>query len=347
MKRGSPEYLWPHDHAERLNSPPIRTLIKNAPPGFIKNGASEVLREFRGRREGPISYPGLMQTINGEDSEVLLNKYQFIEIVRNLGYAAQHQVLISPSESPVQRIQLLQSFPPEVENFILKPLLGSGGKGITRGPKEVIERVIGESLDGAYALQEKIPIEQEYRYVVYQDQQGRVWRIMYEKTRPTMQGENKPLWQMIKGKDLPLSVKLATAVQHTGSLFKSIPDTEEVQIGQVAVPKKFNTERFMGDKDQEAVDMLDQFINGFVSDLEGSIGHELPLLCFDLGVTDPSVLNTPYDEEKAKKSIYFFECQLPFTTFGYYLNNPESFKLFTRFHALIIDDFIKRRRGGK
>lgn len=347
MKRGSPEYLWPHDHKEKLSSPPLRTLIRNAPPGFIKNGASEVVREFRGRREGPISYPGLMQTINGEGSEVLLDKYQFIEMVRNLGYAAQHQVLISSSQSADQRIQALRSFPCDVEDFIFKPLLGSGGKGITRGSKGVMEQVVGASIEGLYTLQEKIPIKQEYRYVLYQDHQGNVWRIMYEKTRPIMQGENKPLWQMIKDKNLPLPVKLATAVQHTGSLFKTVPDTEEVQIGQVAVPKRFNTERFMGEKDKETVDMLDQFMNGFVDDLEESMGHKLPLLCFDLGVTDPSTLHSPYDEEKAKKNIYFFECQLPFTTFGYYLNNPESLKLFTRFHGLIIEDFIKRRRGEK
>ncbi len=229
--------------------------------------------------------------------------------------------------------------------MICKPLYGHGGLGIKIGDRNTVESFLSRGVEAPYVVQEKVPVSQEYRYVMYQDSEGKVWRVCYEKTRPELKGDNSsPLWKLIKDEPTPIATKLATAFLKRNQLFQPIPEGQSIQMTQIGMPKKGNFENYLYSKeDMRRVANLDRFMGRFVEDLQGRIGHQLPLLCFDMASVDVTQLDKDYDFEGIKNNIKFFECQMPFSTYGYYANTDQLANVFSKFTGTLIRDVFNRK----
>ena len=83
---------------------------------------------------------------------------------------------------------------------------------------------------------------------------------------------------------------------------------------------------------------LDKFVPIFISDLEKNIGHKLPILCFDLGITTPLKPNMEFEE--LKKIITPFECQMPFSPLAHFKFMTNSLGPLVDFYRMLIVDMM-------
>ncbi len=86
------EFLWPHQHSRPIEPislvPPAR---RNEYLGLVRKSFTNLNHNSPKTLE---VNQKIMQMINGEGSEVLVNKFSFIEQVRELGYGAPTQTLV-------------------------------------------------------------------------------------------------------------------------------------------------------------------------------------------------------------------------------------------------------------
>jgi len=337
-------FWWPHEHLDELRAVnaarnpkagnqrlnrllwyfkyELRFVVEGT-KNFIQSGNRAV------QRNG-----ALMRSINGEGAEVLSNKYQFIQLAKELGYAPQKQTLIKAGESSAELRQATQSadFSDPEQVVFLKPVGRGGGQGIKITTVTEAEKFLNKA-DQDFIMQESIKIGREYRYVVCQDGQN-TWRIAYEKTRPTLIGDGvSTIKKLLDKQQIPTITRTATIFMNMRRLNKILKVGEQQQMQQIGMPKEGNFERMPEDMHQ--IENLDNFMAYFISDLEGKLGHKLPLLAFDIGFKDPAVLNGKYDFEVIRTNFIPFECQMPFITFHYYYNIPHGFQTLINFYNLM------------
>lgn len=334
-------FWWPHEHLDELRATNAsRTGKQDSFDNLcwlfqygISYGIGDVIQALRQGRKSVERSAEIMRKINGEGTEVLVNKYLFIELTRVLGYAPLRQTLINTGESAQTcYAKIIAEFPDPEQVVFLKPLEGSSGRGIKIITVGGTERLLGD-ITRDFVVQEAIQIGREYRYAIFQDGEHS-WRIAYEKTRPILQGDGQStVKQLLNSQQIPKSTRIATMVMNKQRLNQVLPCGESIQMLQIGFPKKGNFEKMPGDIHK--IENLDRFMARFIGDLEQSFGHKLPLLAFDIGVKDPSVLNGEYVFMTIQTNIIPFECQMPFTTFFYYKNVSKGLQTLVNFYNLM------------
>lgn len=262
--------------------------------------------------------------LNGDvGTTVLQDKHQFVELVAEMGYNAPASVLIPSGSNPRDYVPQVMDMDKAEPRRFCKPHQGVKGKGIfvASDPQEAIEFVSTQKND--YLVQTFEYPEQDWRYILHRDNQqiteaeSPVWRIAYEKIRPTVTGDGVRSIQQLVADDIlmPSSAKKAY-MEHDGRAYGSTvlePGESTVLINsgnlaQGAYGKLPETKR---------LEFMDAFMNEFLVDLEKTIGGRLGTLCVDLGIKNTAFFDSTYDIEELKKSITFYEFQVPFGFQGY------------------------------
>ncbi len=257
-----------------------------------------------------------MKMFNGDEALVLANKVTFNQLASELGYTVPRQFVVEPEKTQDQNNEAAgETFPDPSQEVFCKPQTGGGGRGVAIILAQDIPQFLSEHSD--YILQERVPVEKEFRYVRQIDRSNQTqWRIAYGRVKPVVTGDGQsPVWQLIRHADIPTRMKIFATLGNVTRL-RTTPKEGEVQELSVASNPPFGSYEAIP-SDQE-VSNLDKFMTQFIGDIEDRVGIELPTLCFDIGVTDNSVLEGDYDFEKMKDAVVPFECQLPFSSAGYF-----------------------------
>lgn len=323
--------MWPHENNDLLpkrkhgifhirigESDPLRAAKIREVARLVPVWAGVVLHTVsRGIAEQKTS-----AVVNSREAAVLSDKFSFNTIVRSLGYGAPEQTLVRPGCSSEELEQIGNGFQNKFEKVICKPVGCSGGKGIVVCRPQDVQFVLADN-KRAYLVQEFVKPYAEFRYVLFEDVNGNKWRICYKKQRPTLKGDgNHNVCQLMKGKELPWTTQLATAIRHRKYAFTSVPEGTELQINQILNPKGHNYEGLANDRE---VAGLDKIMPVLVRDIEKTIG-KLKVVCFDVGIRDESFFNPGTSPEVQKKLLALYECQMPFSTFKYYSDHSEGWR---------------------
>lgn len=259
----------------------------------------------------------VMRKINGSGSEVLADKYSFIELMHRMGYNAPRQLRVETGEPVAQKVARSQEvFGDPDDPIICKPPQGSGGKNIVELTASRLPAFL-EKVDEPYIIQERVPHELEIRYVRDIDPEaGRIHRVYFEKGIPKIEADGvSTVRELVKQSGMGFGSRMITYMKRRGTLSVVMPEGSKIHVSQFGGNPTQTPE--WGPGYEERVANVDRFMHDFLSDLQTEIGHPLPLLCFDLGFRDASVLDKPYDLEAIKASMVPFECQMPFTITGY------------------------------
>ncbi len=263
----------------------------------------------------------VMARLNGKEAVGLEDKYTFIDLVKSMprGYTVPEQTLVTTGQTSAERVtQVGEHFSDPDQSIICKPHNGRGGIGIIEMPAGKLPEFLS-SLSQDYIIQNKVPIKAEVRYVRQVDERGGVIRRIYdEKEIPKVVGDGtKTKGQLIREGKVPWYSKAATTLVNARSLKTVVSQGSAVHLSFFGVPHKEEAELEWGEQKKQRVENMDRFMAQFVADLEETVGTQLPQLCFDIGVKDPSVLDAPYDFDQMKANLVPFESQMPFSLWGY------------------------------
>jgi hypothetical protein len=212
-------------------------------------------------------------------------KYQFLEVVRSLGYDVPASVLVQPGEAERQ-LEAIRGLSDEPLRF-LKPLFGSKSCGLyVAANGDDVARFLAQQRI-PYLVQEYVPPQDEWRYILH-----RTWfdleksrmpsiRMAYEKIGPPAQGSGIARVRR-------LSKKLSWREPGSGALlrYRRLPDP--VRLAEV-----------------------DAFMLEFLVAYEKLTGAQLATLCIDLGFT--------------KRGPVVYESQLPFGDPYNWLGKPGQY----------------------
>lgn len=296
--------VWPHE---------VRESVKFA--GSI--AFQGILMNFRHPISRSLSRTALMERLNGEGSGFLADKYEFIELLGQLGYNVPRQSIVlggQRHEDSLAGVRLVA--PIGNEPLICKPRHGSGGQGIIEVSADRFDTVVG-SMRGDYVIQERVKHEIELRYIRKLDATAeQILRIYGVKTISKIEGDGvRTVRQLIQDSGQPFGSRVGTLARRAGSLGLVIPEGGTIHVSGVGM--KANTSPEWSGKHRRRVDNMDRFMRHLIGDMQTAVGHQLPVLCFDIGLRDGSVIDGHYDFESIRESAVPFECQMPFTAMGY------------------------------
>ncbi len=281
----------------------IRTLFNTI---FARYGSGELVE---------LNQQRTMEFINGKPSTPIADKYQFNEIVRSIGYSAPRQFLVNPGNKGSIEEQLEKI---NGEQVFIKPRKGDQGGKIKVVSKQEAAVILSKSKDESI-VQELINTDSEYRYAILNENNQKI-RLCFERVLPKVTGDGKStLMQLIRHSDMPPETKAINILNSRKSL-KIVPGQgETLKLSHVVNIPSGGYERY---PDEKVMPNLDRFFTQFIGDLQARLGAQFLLISFDFGILDNSVLQGEYDFEKMKKSIVFFESQMPFGFEGYTLHIP-------------------------
>ncbi|HLD01282.1 MAG TPA: hypothetical protein VJC10_00235 [Patescibacteria group bacterium] len=316
--------MWPSDDLNTLTNR-IETTTSSKRRDVLRTLSLVAQVKLLHRHSKRSAYQeNMMSMINGDEALVLADKVTFHGLVQDMGYAVPKQFVSDPARTAEENRELVEeTFPDPSQQIFCKPVTGGGGRGASIIPAQDIDQFLSEHPD--YILQEKIPVEKEFRYIRQIDHTNkRIWRIAYERVKPTVVGDGKSsVWHLIQDAPMPFRMKFFASLGNASSL-RDIPGAGELrELSVAANPPKGSYEELPSDQE---VANLDKFMERFTRDLEERVGSELPTLCFDLGVTDKTVLEGAYDFERMKEAIVPFECQMPFSSLAYFAKLKGSLK---------------------
>lgn len=336
------KYLWPQDNRElmreRLHKNPVGVKfilkrITRLPKDFII--LAKTLFAFVGIGSFKKMELKLMHMFNGKGTEILSDKYHFLETCEKLGYKTPKQILIMGDEKIEDRKKKFsQKFTEDGFGFYIKPVGGYLGKGIrVLKTREEVLNVIHE-INEKTVIEDAINIDKEFRYILYKDPDGNNWHMVFEKIRYWVKGDGKSniFTLIIKNDFIPWRRKLALFKNKFKLLRRVVPKDEKAQLENRCSYGRLPT-------DME-ISSLDKLVPVLIKDLENDIGHKLPILCFDIGVTKP--LEKEYDFHELKKIITPFECQLPFSPLAHFKFMPNGFGPFVDFYKMLVMDMADK-----
>jgi hypothetical protein len=318
----SREIVWPHEYVGREDRPPIekRSTVK-----LLRSIGGLAVRSRRGlvADELPRSRRAVVR-LNGPEAAPLADKFSFVELVRDMGYTAPRQILVSGEDTVEARIPAITSALGEVDHLICKPHAGKNGLGIVELEADDLPSFL-ETAEGAYIIQERVAIDGEVRYIRQVDGAvGVIHRVYYEKTVPKLASDGvQTLGQLIAAHDMPLLQRRIMRDRYESDLNTVLPAGHTLHIPPgKGYPEKTTVE--WGTDNQQRVQNMDAFMERFGADLEANIGTSLTHLCFDVGFKDFSVLDGDYNYEAIKENAVFFEQQTLYTLFRYVNESSRS-----------------------
>lgn len=316
-----------------------RLLIRDA-----VRQASTVLEHINNNRSLETKV-GLHKTYNGSlGAEILQDKRSFAGLVQKLGYQAPSSILVSKDTRVDTLLLSIASLDANDKRRFCKPLGGSQGRGVNvaTSPEKALDFV--QRQDVPYLIQNFLPPQEDWRYILHRDRQqlekgeDQQWRIAYKKVRPSVVGDGEStLRQLIlQAKEVPQYAKRKYLRKHRGdAIINEIPEaqktielTDSGNISQGAYGQLPN---------HIELEHMDRFMLVFQREVEREIGGKFGVLCVDIGIKDRRVFDQPYNFEEMRKTIIFYEFQVPFSFSGYLKSLPDQRK------GLRLPDFFYRR----
>ncbi len=259
------------------------------------NGAARLLNRIKegwvGQRSLSANDQDLMAVINGEHARQLGNKAEFPHLVREIGYKAPDSKLVRfEANETVKETELEQYFRNKPYRLFAKPLNGSWqrnllGLDVGLTLQEIKDRVCIMNED--YLVQEYLPTkkENEWRYIRYKSTNGTTYAACFQYGHDTTE---RPIHVPFIG------AKLMSA--------QGISVDEVLTAANEHVPVVFSN-------DKGQFNRLSAFIEQFVHDLETRLGGEIPFLSMDVGLFDPTILDSNVSLDEMKQQIVFYETQ--------------------------------------
>lgn len=259
---------------------------------------------------------------NGEvGSDVLPDKTKFADLVREMGYSSPASVIVNRGDDGTELLDQIEALDPEQSIRFCKPTNARRGRGakLVATPEEALSFVTQAGKD--YLVQTAEVPQQDWRYIFHQQavtqSEKDTWRIAYEKVRPAVVGDGQStVGELVKKSEtIPSYAKRKYRKQASKNekSHKPVKDEEVVVIETGNISKgaygRLGT--------PEELSNLDRFMEAFKNDLEKKLGKKLPTFCVDIGVKDAAALTEAYDFDRLRKSIVFYEFQMPFGYKGY------------------------------
>ncbi|MDX1694018.1 MAG: hypothetical protein R3208_09645 [Ketobacteraceae bacterium] len=333
---GRQELVMPHEDLDRVKEK-VALLDRLS---FFRHVFVDLMRMRFSNYERKIDIcQGLF---NGEGAGTIHRKFDFIELIRKLGYRGPEQVLCFPGQT--DDLEKAKALLEKHGCVLCKPKDGQQGIGIFRC-KEVADLVFKlENVNQPYIVQEYIPPILDYRYVYHIDPEV-TYRFCYKKVRPALYGNGREtLEKLIKDNaELPPSSKK--------KLIKQLPELEAHKIPEKGkrielvdsgnVSKGAYGALVTGDE----LAALDKIMLGLIADLQEAHQSRLTTFCFDLGLLRDNVSA----DDATKDDYVFYEYQIPFGLSGY-ITAPEVEENKTRVARLFMGSlqrsWISRKKHG-
>ncbi|MBA54092.1 MAG: hypothetical protein CMK89_06505 [Pseudomonadales bacterium] len=299
-----PALIMPH---EDLNRPKSRIALRDW-INYYRKLISGLIRVQFVPYEQRIDF--CQNFFNGENVGLIHKKFEFIEVVRKLGFRGPEQVAFEPGhpEQLESALNLLRKY----GAVLCKPKDGQQGKGIfsCEREEELSERLA--QVDQGYIVQERVPPLKDYRYVYHEDPDV-TYRVCYAKIRPVVVGDGRSsLSNLIaQSSDIPAVSKEKLGKFLLDSQLESIPESGEkvdlIDTGNIS--KGAYSEVVTGDE----LAALDKLMLALIKDIRDQYGLDITTYCFDIGaLTDQLKPDTI-----SKQDIVFYEYQVPFGLEGY------------------------------
>lgn len=343
----SEKYLWPEENRQLMRERAKNVRHTSLPPSQKKHRrwldiklAARAWLAFKGLGDFRKIEREMMYVINGSATEALADKYEFLKLCARLGYRIPRQILVKKGESlESEREEFQKAFKEDGYGFFIKPEAGYVGKGIriVKTRQEVLD-ILGE-INEDTVIEETINIDKEFRYILYVDPDGNRWHMAFQKVRPEVVGDGQStiVALIFKDKQIPFGRKLRLAKRNFNRLNKVLPKGERVRLSNIGTPESGSYMKIPTTFEMAALDL---FVPRFISHLEEDMGHKLPILCFDLGVTEP--LNDQMTFEEIKKIVTPFECQMPFSPYAHFKFIPNGFGPMIEFYKMLLTDMTDR-----
>ena len=275
---------------------------------FVKKVALGLLRMRFSDYERKIDI--CQQLFNGSNAGKIHRKYEFIDLIRRLGFRGPDQVLYVPGQNPDLKsaLGLLEKH----HRVLCKPRDGQQGIGIFRceDASDLLAKL--RNVDEPYIVQEYLPPLTDYRYVYHQDPEV-TYRFCYKKIRPALYGNGEdPVATLItQTPDLPEHSREKLTRSLSNSLLTDIPKKgERIELVDSGNISKGAYGCLVTGSELEA---LDTIMLKLIEDLRNRGCLELTTFCFDLGLLRRDMTT----KDVTKNDFVFYEYQIPFGLSGY------------------------------
>jgi hypothetical protein len=250
--------------------------------------------------------------------------------MQQIGVRVPKTVVYDPKTSkPLNTLDSALEFP--TNTYLIKPEYGDKGKGILRSiDRQELPSAIGR-LESLSLIQEEVPIEKEFRYQIYQDKDGRIWRIRYEKTIPAIKADGKRSIREIIT-DLSWGQQ-KTILACYGKYLDSIPERDSYI--RTGLTGNLARGALVLDINQATGEVLDTLIMELWDRLKSHIGTPLNYLTLDFGVCDQP------DKSTLLSDLVFFEHQA-FAGISIYQKSKQNQAVYLRFQTHYLRDTLSR-----
>ncbi len=307
--------IFPHEAPEQLPRPEGREWIEVAM--LIGQRVPIMLRSRHAAQADKQEMT--FRVINGEvGAGILPRKDQFAGFVRDLGYLAPNSIVIETGTDPEDINRLIDKSLPGEKSYFVKPVNGIGGRDtkLITDKTELIND-LAHSTEDNLVQSDETP-QEDWRYILHRDASDseKIWRIAYKKIRPTVVGDGKStVEQLVQSADNIPDDRKQKIIGKIGVKAKVVPPAA-LEL-PVATSGNITNGAYGKLPEPNELDRMDKFMARFVSDLEQQLGTKLDTQCFDLGIKDKSIFEGDYDFEKMRRSVVFYEFQIPFGISGY------------------------------
>lgn len=280
----------------------------------------------------------LASVVNLPPTIWMTRKDEFIMRLHQEGLIqAEQPVVLDPDDLPGNK-WFEATFNPNAFYFI-KPL-GLSGEG--RGVQRVLGRHLKEALKTyqEYVLvQAELDFDREFRWWFYQDAKGNLWRIVYEKAHPKVEGTGEEnLFQLIlKERKIPLIQRARLLASNSERLFEKPNSGEIIKLNNGVGSRSHGSyEKLLKPGETELLHQLDTQATELMQQL--AIMSNVPGLVhavFDLGW------------KEGEESIVPIEFQFPYSTrwWSYANHDPISaLKVETAIVSMILSEHFDKPR---
>ena len=243
-----------------------------------------------------------MYVLHGEHARILGDKSRFPGLVRELGYKAPESYLlktdkISPDDRAEEVLTYYQNPTRQTEGkaitmLFVKPLNGTWQRDLaafdtaTQVGKEDLKKYLAK-IEEYTLVQELMPNKGNFRYMRYRSNGGSIYTACSKFARD-------------KSADFKVKIPFIGERIHSKASGASNNRYLETIINLASIPL---------DNNNNQLNNLNRFMEGFTNALEDYLGGKIPLLSVDIGIEDLEKLGGDYDESAMRDNVIFFETQ--------------------------------------
>jgi hypothetical protein len=255
----------------------------------------------------------------------LADKGTFSDVMARIGYLAPRTVVVSPGSDTAETLAGIAALDETDPKRFLKPLCGSRAKGTMQAEDPDQALAFARQERRPYLVQTVENTDHEWRYALHRDgsqvrdNAPHGWRMALRKIRPSVVGDGVTSLQgLVEANEAMPWFSRAKYRLHRGRDTGRVPEAGE----HVELAVGGNIGARLPDQTEQT--NLDRFIRVVADELEAEVGAPLATICFDVGAKNPGTLEGPYDHERLRQELVFYEFQVPFGFFSYLAALPKS-----------------------